>query len=166
MKTPTAAFALVPAVPAAAFADSPSLLELHDGYWVTETQADGQQAAMTVINDMHVDTDTMKITVFAQARVLGRAVSPPQVERGECLEIRGGQTQCHHPNAVYLNGRGERLTASDGTGAWWVEHSWVLGGEGYHDTELMPPQFDPIWHCMNERSAFDGVARGCPSATQ
>jgi hypothetical protein len=40
---------------------------------------------------------------------------------------------------VYLNGWGDKLTASDGTGAWWVEHSWIVDGEGYRNCELMPP---------------------------
>ncbi len=230
MKIFPAALALALAVPASALADSASPLDLHDGYWVTKVKPDSQQVAMTVINDMHVDAETMKITVFAQARVMGRVVSPPQVEAGECHETREGQTQCQHPNAVYLNGSGKRLTASDGTGAWWVEHSWVLGGAGYDNTELMPPlesyeslyvegvlladgltmrvgnpdwynlrtplvggdavsyrvtrydmtglfgaegdsasltavpQFDLIWDCRDEKSAFDGAARGCPSA--
>lgn len=48
----------------------------------------------------------------------------------------------HWPDArrirVYLNGSGEELTKSDGTGAFWVEHSWVLDGEGYNNCELLP----------------------------
>jgi hypothetical protein len=29
---------------------------------------------------------------------------------------------------------------ADGTGAWWVKHSWVLGGEGYDNCELRPAE--------------------------
>ena len=35
-------------------------------------------------------------------------------------------------------GSGAELDSSDGSGAWWVKHSWVLGGEGYKNWELKP----------------------------
>ena len=94
----------------------------------------------TVINDMYVDLETMRITVYAQSRILNNIVSPPQVDPGECAETLIGDVVCHHPNAVYLNGTGEELTSADGTGDWWVKHSWILGGEGYENCPLQPQE--------------------------
>lgn len=37
-----------------------------------------------------------------------------------------------------MNGSGAELDSSDGSGAWWVKHSWVLEGEGYQNWELKP----------------------------
>ncbi|MEM9520801.1 MAG: hypothetical protein AAGA37_15890, partial [Actinomycetota bacterium] len=118
--------------------ESASPLLNHDAYWVTEVELPNLTDPMTVINDMYVDLDTMRVTVYAQARVPGEVISPPQVGPGECTETSSGERVCHHPNAVYLNGSGDELDASDGTGEWWVKHSWVLGGEGYDNCELLP----------------------------
>ena len=90
-----------------------------------------------VINDMHVDAETQRVTVYAQSLDGDEVLSPPQVGPGEC-ERRGLSQVCFHPDAVYLNGSGQELDADDGTGAWWVKHSWVLGGEGYDNCELRP----------------------------
>ena len=36
---------------------------------------------------------------------------------------------------------------ADGTGEWWVEHAWILDGEGYDNCELTPKERydDCIW---------------------
>lgn len=217
-----------------ASADDAKRLSLHDGYWVAKMNPPGLGPRITVINDMHVDPETMRVTVYAQARTFGRVISPPQVGPGECVEKFGGDTFCFHPDAVYLNGSGQELDKADGDGAWWVKHSWILGGEGYCNTELAPkdvyaecqpvlgtlledkltmkigwqpdasanvgegynlrvpiidgdevryrvtrfqpdegnPLGEPVeqwvldWECRNEESAFDGVARGCPTPIQ
>lgn len=116
-----------------------SLVNYHDGYWVIKMPAPGSPFPVTAINDMHVDADTNRITVYAQSRMLGRVLAPAQVGPGECTESNG-ETVCFHPDAVYLNGSGQELMEADGTGAWWVKHSWVLGGEGYDNCELRPAE--------------------------
>ena len=83
---------------------------------------------------------TNSVTVYAQSKILGRIVAPPQVGPGECTEDSNGQTVCFHPDAVYLNGSGQELMVADGTGEWWVKHAWVLGGEGYDNCELRPQE--------------------------
>ena len=117
--------------------NSQNPLYYHDAYWVAKIKPEGAPAKITVINDMHIDTSTNRVTVYAQSRILGKIVSPPQVGSGECIETKN-ETLCFHPNAVYLNGSGAELDSSDGSGAWWVKHSWVLGGEGYQNWELKP----------------------------
>jgi len=117
-----------------------SPLDYHNGYWVTKMKPPGQLFSISVINDMHVDAVTNRVTVCAQSRLLGKVVAPPQVGPGECTEGANGDTVCFHPNAVYLNGSGVELMEDDGTGAWWVKHSWILGGEGYENCELRPEE--------------------------
>ena len=117
-----------------------SQLDYHNGYWVTKIKPPDQLFSITVTNDMHVDAATNRVTVYAQSRLLGKEVAPPQVGPGECSEGTNGDTVCFHPNAVYLNGSGVELVEADGTGAWWVKHSWVLGGEGYENCELRPQE--------------------------
>jgi hypothetical protein len=117
--------------------NSQNPLYYHDAYWVAKIKPEGAPAKITIINDMHIDTSTNRVTVYAQSRILGKIVSPPQVGSGECIETKN-DTLCFHPNAIYLNGSGAELDSSDGSGAWWVKHSWVLGGEGYHNWELKP----------------------------
>ena len=94
---------------------NPQLL-YHDSHWVTEVAVDNAPD-VTVINDMYVDLDTMRVTVYAQSRILAERliVSPPQVDPGECEDTLVGDRVCHHPNAVYLNGSGQELETSDGT---------------------------------------------------
>lgn len=116
---------------------SSSPLFYHDAYWVAQIKPDGAPTKITVINDLHVDTSTHRVTVYAQSKMFGNIISPPQVAPGECIESKT-DTFCFHPNAVYLNGSGMELDRSDGSGAWWVKHSWVLGGEGYQNWELKP----------------------------
>lgn len=96
----------------------------------------------------HVDVPTHRMTVYAQSRMREEAdgtgaevvISPPQLDPGVCgADPLNGQSVCAHANAVYLDGSGEERTSSDGTGAWWVKHSWVLDGEGYRNCQLMPP---------------------------
>ena len=117
-----------------------SQLDYHDAYWVTKMDLPDNPASLTVINDMHINADTNRVTVYAQSRLLGKVVSPPQVGPGECTEDNNGETVCFHPDAVYLNGSGEELMEADGTGEWWVKHAWVLGGEGYDNCELRPQE--------------------------
>ena len=117
--------------------NSQNPLYYHDAYWVASIKPEGAPAQITVINDMHIDTSTKRVTVYAQSRILGKIVSPPQVGSGKCIETKK-DSLCFHPNAVYLNGSGAELDSSDGSGAWWVKHSWVLGGEGYQNWELKP----------------------------
>jgi len=144
-KSPTIILGLALAFPLVASAEQANRLDLHNGYWVTKANPPGFGPRIAVVNDMHVDPDTMRVTVYAQSRVFGRVVSPPQVNPGECTDVRGGEKLCFHPNAVYLNGTGQEFDYDAGDGAWWVKHSWVLGGEGYCNTELMPPKevYDP-----------------------
>ena len=108
-----------------------SQLDYHNGYWVVKVDVPDLPAKLTVINDMHVDAATNRVTVYAQSRLLGKVVAPPQVGPGECTEGNYGDIVCFHPNAVYLNGSGVELMEADGTGEWWVKHSWILGGDGY-----------------------------------
>ena len=117
--------------------NSKNSLYYHDAYWVAKIKPEGAPAKITVINDMYIDTSTNRVTVYAQSRILGKIVSPPQVGSGKCIETKK-DSLCFHPNAVYLNGSGAELDSSDGSGTWWVKHSWVLGGEGYQNWELKP----------------------------
>ena len=117
--------------------NSKNSLYYHDAYWVAKIKPEGAPAKITVINDMYIDTSTNMVTVYAQSRILGKIVSPPQVGSGKCIETKK-DSLCFHPNAVYLNGSGAELDSSDGSGTWWVKHSWVLGGEGYQNWELKP----------------------------
>ena len=114
-----------------------SELNYHEGYWTTEVTNPSIPFPIQVINDMHIDAATKRVTVYAQQRVNGMVVVPAQVGPGECTITLMGDTACYHPNAVYLNGSGEEFLQSDSTGAWWVKHSWVLGGEGYQNWELI-----------------------------
>lgn len=113
-----------------------SELNYHEGYWTTEVNNPSIPFPIQVINDMHIDAATKRITVYAQQRVNGMVIVPAQVGPGDCSTTLMGDTACYHPNAVYLNGSGEEFLQADGTGAWWVKHSWVLGGEGYQNWEL------------------------------
>ena len=119
--------------------DPYAMLAHHDGYWVTEVDNDELPVPVTVINDLHVDVETRRNTVYAQAILNGEVVSPPQVGPGECTTSLAG-TVCYHPNAVYLDGSGSEALESNGTGAWWVKHSWVVDGEGYTNCTLAPPR--------------------------
>ena len=100
-----------------------SPLAYHDGYWAAEVMVPGQPFVATAINDTHVDVETGYVTVYAQNVVQGQVVAPPQLGPGECGESSSGETVCYHPNAVYLNGTGQELDGSDGTGSWWVKHA-------------------------------------------
>ena len=117
--------------------NSQNPLDYHDAFWVARIKPEGAPAKITVINDMYIDTVTNRVTVYAQSKIGGKIVSPPQVGPGKCIETKN-DTLCFHPNAVYLNGSGAELDSADGNGAWWVKHSWVLGGEGYQNWELKP----------------------------
>ena len=119
--------------------DPYALLAHHDGYWVAEVDSDELPVPVTVVNDLHVDVDTRRNTVYAQAILNGEVLSPPQVGPDECTTSLAG-TVCYHPNAVYLDGSGNEALESNGTGAWWVKHSWVVDGEGYTNCTLAPPR--------------------------
>ena len=131
-------------------------LSYHEAYWVAQVKPDGAPAKITVINDLHVDTSTHRVTVYAQSRMFGKILSPPQVGPGECV-ISKTDTFCFHPNAVYLNGAGAELNRSDGSGAWWVKHSWVLGGEGYQNWELKPAKSYGEGHYVDGILLEDGL---------
>jgi len=121
------------------------LVDYHKGYWVAKLSPSWSPISVIAINDLHVDPQTNRVTVYAQARAFGNVVAPAQVGPGECTE-NDGETVCFHPNAVYLNGSGQELTAADGTGASWIKHSWVLGGEGYENCELKPAEtYECLW---------------------
>ncbi|MGB0383512.1 MAG: hypothetical protein ACPGWR_01700 [Ardenticatenaceae bacterium] len=120
--------------------EATSQLDYHDGYWVAKMDLPDNPVSLTIINDMHIDAATNRVTVYAQSRLLGQVVAPPQVGPGECTESASGDTVCFHPDAVYLNGSGEELMEADGTGEWWVKHAWILGGEGYDNCELRPQE--------------------------
>ena len=113
-------------------------IDYHEGYWVAKMDVEERPVAITVVNDMHIDAETNSVTVYAQSRISGRILAPPQVGPGECEEGVDGETVCFHPDAVYLNGSGEELSEADGTGEWWVKHAWILDGEGYDNCELRP----------------------------
>jgi len=127
-------------LPTNASADQVNPLNLHNGYWVTKVNPPGLGPRITVINDMHVDLETKRVTVYAQSKVFGRVISPPQLNPAECTQTRKGDTHCFHPDAVYLNGSGQEFDQDTGDGAWWVKHSWVLDGEGYCNTEIVPKE--------------------------
>ena len=128
-----------------------SQIDYHDGYWVTKVDMPDNPVSITVINDMHIDAATNSVTVFAQSKALGQIIAPPQVGPGECTQGRNGETVCFHPDAVYLNGSGEKLMEADGTGEWWVEHAWILGGEGYDNCELRPQEsYDDCFYAEGE----------------
>ena len=110
-------------------------LNYHEAYWVAELAISGIPFPITTINDMHVDAATGRITVYAQTIVNGIIQSPAQVGPGECTVVNG-DTVGYHPNAVFLNGSGEEFLEANGSGAWWVKHSWELDGEGYNNWEL------------------------------
>lgn len=115
------------------------LVDYHSGYRVATMAVDGFPFPATIINDLHVDADTNRVTVYAQSRVRGRVVAAAQVGPGKCTE-NVGRTVCFQPDAVYLNGSGQESMEADGTGAWWVKHSWVPGGGGYDNCELRPAE--------------------------
>ena len=114
-----------------------SPLNYHEAYWVTEINDPSIPFPIQIINDMHIDAATKRVSVYAQQIINGQVIVPAQVGPGECTTTMTGETACYHPNAVYLNGSGEEFLQSDGTGAWWVKHSWVLDGEGYQNWELI-----------------------------
>ncbi|GEM_PF-3588513 len=117
-----------------------SPLNYHDGYWVTKIKPPGSPFKLSVVNDMHIDPYTKRVTVYAQTQLFGKAVAPAQVGPNEYATDKDGNKTAHHPNSVYLNGSGQELLEADGTGEWWVKHSWELDGEGYMNWELRPEE--------------------------
>jgi len=119
-----------------AFIRVSSPLRYHEGYWVGEMENPDLPLPVQAINDLHIDPYTMRVTVYAQNRVGPNILAPAQAGPGETVERPDGTVLGPHPNAVYLNGSGEELDEADGTGSWWVKHSWVLNGEGYNNWQL------------------------------
>lgn len=119
-----------------AFIRVSSPLRHHEGYWVAEIDNPDMPLPTVNINDLHIDPYTMRATVYAQTRVGPNIIAPAQAGPGETVERPDGTELGPHPNAVYLNGSGEELAEADGTGDWWVKHSWVLNGEGYNNWQL------------------------------
>ena len=44
--------------------NSKNSLHYHDAYWVAKIKPEGAPAKITVINDMHIDTSTNRVTVY------------------------------------------------------------------------------------------------------
>jgi len=44
--------------------NSQNPLYYHDAYWVASIKPEGAPAKITVINDMHIDTSTNRVTVY------------------------------------------------------------------------------------------------------
>lgn len=111
----------------------------HNGFWRVTGEDPETSDLITIIGDVHVhaDPDTRRVTVYAQARRDDDVASPAQMGPGECGEDPPGRRECFHPNAVFLDGNGEERLASNGSGgAWWVNNSWVLDGDGYDNCQL------------------------------
>lgn len=108
----------------------------HEGYWVAEMESPDLPLPIQSINDLHIDPYTRRVSVYAQNRIGQNVLAPVQAGPGETAERPDGTVLGQHPNAVYLNESGEELDEADGTGSWWVKHSWVLGGEGYNNWQI------------------------------
>ena len=115
-------------------------LNYHNAYWVAKIKPKNFPTNIKIINDMYIDTLSKRVTVYAQSRVLGKVLTPPQIGPGERIKYKN-RNYSFHPNAVYLNGSGKELNSADGKGAWWVKHSWILDGEGYQNWELLPKEY-------------------------
>ncbi|XZE56107.1 haloalkane dehalogenase [Planctomycetaceae bacterium SH139] len=113
-------------------------LRYHDGYFVGELNIPGFPPGAMAHQDVYVDYETERVTIYAQTRVGDQIFAPPQIGPGETTTLPNGQPVSFHPDAVYLNGSGQELMESDGTGQWWVKHSWINGGEGYDNTPVFP----------------------------
>lgn len=119
----------------------PEALAPHDGYWLAffdHTHNDVTFPVM-LIHDQRVDESTGRVTVYSQAIPPTFVHSPPQLEPGQCAEDPLGFV-CAHPDAVYLNGSGPQLDSADGTGSWWVKHTWVVDGPGDTHCPVFPAQ--------------------------
>jgi hypothetical protein len=119
-----------------AFVRVSSPLNYHEGYWVAETQVEGVPVPVTMINDIHVDAYTGRVTVYGQVQVRGTIIAPVQAGPGEVAKHFSGNMLAMHPNAVYLNGSGKELAEADGTGTWWVKHP-IMGPKGYYNWTAM-----------------------------
>ena len=124
--------------------DSDVLLSYHDGYWVGQATIPGSPVPATFVNDIHVDTETGYVTVYAQVQVANTIVSPVQVGPGETGVLPDGSILAAHPNAVYLNGSGQELMEADGTGTWWVKHA-VIAEEGYYNVEVEAEEYVEVY---------------------
>lgn len=113
-----------------------SPLNYHQGYWVSEQLIEGIPSPVTAVNDIHVDAYEGTITVYGQVQVMGQIIAPVQAGLGEEVQHFSTNMLGMHPNAVYLNGSGEELTESDGTGSWWVKHP-IVGPEGYYNWPML-----------------------------
>ena len=114
-------------------------LNYHEGYWVGQTRVEGVPVPVTTLNDIHVDVYSGRVTVYGQAQVAGVIIAPVQVDEGEVAQHFGGNMLGMHPNAVYLNGSGEELTESDGTGSWWIKHAIIRSS--YYNWPLLTTDY-------------------------
>ena len=53
-----------------------SRLIYHEGYWVGKVENPRLPFPVEVINDMHIDAYTRRVTVYAQSRVKGKVLVP------------------------------------------------------------------------------------------
>jgi hypothetical protein len=150
-----------------AFVRVSSPLNYHGGYWVTEAEVEGVPFPVTMINDIHVEAYTGRVTVYGQVQVRGTIIAPVQAGPGEVAEHFSGNMLGMHPNAVYLNGSGEELAEADGTGTWWVKHP-ILGPEGYYNWVAMTSDYSFGGQYTEGYLLEDGVTmmlRACPKTS-
>lgn len=130
--------------------DDFDLRTLHDAFWVITVTDPESGITIESVADLHVDLETGRFTIYAQTRTSGSngvVVNPPQLGVAECGDDPlTGNYVCGHLNAVYLNGSGQELYVDDGTGAWWVRHSWVDNGAPYLNCPLTSQEF---YQCVN-----------------
>lgn len=138
--------------------DELDLRKLHDGFWVLTFPIPNSDQTVESIADLHVNLETGRFTIYAQNRMNGAILDPPQLGPLECEQTDQGVTVCYHPNAVYLNGSGQELYTADGTGSWWVRHSWVDGGAPYLNCPLQSAE---TYDCINTTGAIqeDGLTK-------
>lgn len=139
-----------------AFTRVSSPLNYHQGYWVTEQRIEGISSPVTALNDIHVDAHEGTITVYGQVQVMGQIIAPVQAGPGEEVQHFSGNMLGMHPNAVYLNGSGEELTESDGTGSWWVKHP-IVGPGGYYNWPMLIEDYGNGGHYTEGEVLDDGV---------
>ena len=141
----------------AALVRASSRLNHHEGVWVAEVENPDLPRPVELVNDLRIDPWTMRVTVYAQSRMGRRILAPAQVGPGEFVERPNGESVGFHPNAVYLNGSGKEYSEDVGGGAWWVKHSWVLGGEGYRNWQLGETDYSLGGQYVEGRLLEDGI---------
>jgi hypothetical protein len=141
----------------AALVRASSRLNHHEGVWMAVVENPKLPRPIELVNDVRIDAWTMRVTVYAQQRVGRRILAPAQVGPGEFVERPNGETVGFHPNAVYLDGSGKEYSEDVGGGAWWVKHSWVLGGEGYNNWQLGETDYSRGGQYVEGRLLEDGL---------